>query len=801
MNTKRSFVYMLLAVLLASAGCTKHDLDEIRKSTSDLEDRVTALENKVDSINRDIFAIYAIVNTLEGYDHIISVTPIFDDNHVEIGYTITFSHSGPVNIYHGKDGTDGGNGSSPVIGVEKNDDDGKYYWTVNGEPLKDKDGNPVSATGDKGDKGDTGSSGGGANGKTPLVKIEEGTYYWMVSPNGIDRSEAYEYILVDGEKVKAKGEDGSSSIGDITVDEKGYVTITINGKDYVLPTKQTIGIGWITYIPSNGEGTAVLDGEGNHTLDFMIYPKEAAGKLVEKTDEGKELWETALRMKIRYTPLPTRAAAIVEEVVPESDWMESLVPKSLTLHRVAGAGYDIISVTIGKEKLKEDFTNGTKAAWAALCVYDGTTTISSEFTRLKPPVYYIKVPTEDDWEKSNVWHAYDENGNQVAEMFKELIRDASKNYYQAVIVNPVRNGVTDLKNGYIAQVLKSSVGNAENLAGGSVSYLSMREYTDSNRGGLLSNTKLGTETNYEYCMLESGMISGLRDISGKMAYANREYVVTDNEKDQNTYPVVRCGATYWLRENLRATYYNDGTTALFDRNTATVGKVTGEHEECARIFEDKATYAFTPLADENPENLKKYGYLYNFRAVAGDDGGDPWIMPDNNGNFIAGTAQLAQQGVEGVKEWNKQLCPKGWHIPTCNSHNVDWPDMDYFDIGLLDWKWEYAISADQTFATGDFHNWSGFSLNLIPAYAQNEDDFKISAAGAEIKDDKLVGCIPFWISTLLLDKGNKLWYPFVTPLKKDNNGIHQDANNIYANAPYNEVAGADSYPVRCVRNH
>lgn len=167
----------------------------------------------------------------------------------------------------------------------------------------------------------------------------------------------------------------------------------------------------------------------------------------------------------------------------------------------------------------------------------------------------------------------------------------------------------------------------------------------------------------------------------------------DNAKDRNLYPVVRCGATYWLRENLRATYYNDGTTALADRTAATIQTVNDEGEECARIFEDKAAY----VASSNSSDLKKYGYLYNFRAIAGDDDGDPYIMEDENVNFSFKSGQLAQEGVEGAEDSNKQLCPKGWHIPTCNSHNVDWPDMDYLDTGLLSWKWEYAASAEQPF--------------------------------------------------------------------------------------------------------
>ncbi len=40
----------------------------------------------------------------------------------------------------GKDGNDGAPGSTPQIGMEKEEATGLYYWTLNGEPMKDADG-------------------------------------------------------------------------------------------------------------------------------------------------------------------------------------------------------------------------------------------------------------------------------------------------------------------------------------------------------------------------------------------------------------------------------------------------------------------------------------------------------------------------------------------------------------------------------------------------------------------------------------------------------------------------------------
>ena len=65
-------------------------------------------------------------------------------------------------IYNGKDGTDGVDGNTPVIGVKK-DGDGIYYWTLDGEFII-VDGQKIKAQGTDGSDG--------ADGVTPKSKFE-----------------------------------------------------------------------------------------------------------------------------------------------------------------------------------------------------------------------------------------------------------------------------------------------------------------------------------------------------------------------------------------------------------------------------------------------------------------------------------------------------------------------------------------------------------------------------------------------------------------------------------------------------
>lgn len=49
-------------------------------------------------------------------------------------------------VMNGQDGSDGKDGVTPVVGV-KQDTDGIYYWTLNGDWMKDDNSNKIKAQG------------------------------------------------------------------------------------------------------------------------------------------------------------------------------------------------------------------------------------------------------------------------------------------------------------------------------------------------------------------------------------------------------------------------------------------------------------------------------------------------------------------------------------------------------------------------------------------------------------------------------------------------------------------------------
>ena len=215
---KKLLAFAALFAVVALTSC-KYDDDDLWNSVHGLENRVAKLEELCKQMNTNISSLQTIVTALQNNVYVTGTTPLMKDGK-EIGYTITFSKGNPITIYHGKDGQDGEDGTTPTIGVKK-DTDGVYYWTLNGEFIM-VDGGKIQAEGKDGTNG--------INGTTPQFKIEND--YWFVSyDNGTNWTQLG----------KATGEDGVGSDSMFSgVDYEtstDYIIFTLsNGTQIKLPT-------------------------------------------------------------------------------------------------------------------------------------------------------------------------------------------------------------------------------------------------------------------------------------------------------------------------------------------------------------------------------------------------------------------------------------------------------------------------------------------------------------------------------------------------------------------------------------
>lgn len=169
---------IIAAFLIALAAplwtaCTDYQ-DEIDA----LDYRITVLENLVKQMNTDLASMQVIVNVMETSDYITNVT------HNDMGYIITFKNSEAIVIKDGVDGRDGRDGKdaqTPDISVQQ-DEDGFWYWTLNGVWITYPDGEKVRANGKDGRDGKDGKD--GKDAVSPKVRINEETGIWEISIDG-----------------------------------------------------------------------------------------------------------------------------------------------------------------------------------------------------------------------------------------------------------------------------------------------------------------------------------------------------------------------------------------------------------------------------------------------------------------------------------------------------------------------------------------------------------------------------------------------------------------------------------------
>lgn len=207
----KKILYTVL-VLLAAVSCTA----ELKEELANHEARISALETICSQLNSTISSMQTVITALQNRDYITDVQPITEGGKVT-GYTISFSSGQNASIYNGEKGD---TGASPVISA-KQDSDGVYYWTVDGQWLL-VNGAKVPVTGPKGETG-----------PAPKLKIEND--YWYADYG-------------DGKWVKIGPATNSGAAGifsDIDMSNPYSVTFTVaqTGENITIPRKVKFKIG------------------------------------------------------------------------------------------------------------------------------------------------------------------------------------------------------------------------------------------------------------------------------------------------------------------------------------------------------------------------------------------------------------------------------------------------------------------------------------------------------------------------------------------------------------------------------
>lgn len=253
---KKILLFTLALGLVSIQSCDDYDDAALKEQITELGDRVDAhdvilkeLQEHVKSLND---ANAAFTELLNG-SWIKEVKETEENGRKKLEIVIGNSQGQTTyTIYDGKNGEDGEpgqngqDGNTPQLDVAK-DEDGRYYWTLDGEPLL-KDGQKVYASGEKGEPGQNGTNGqNGQNGKdgkdgiTPVIKVDKDKntpddqkYYWWVSTDGKELTdETKEWIkLTPITSFETGGGQPGSGLNMTYDKQKGQITFESNGERF-----------------------------------------------------------------------------------------------------------------------------------------------------------------------------------------------------------------------------------------------------------------------------------------------------------------------------------------------------------------------------------------------------------------------------------------------------------------------------------------------------------------------------------------------------------------------------------------
>ena len=333
-------------VLAAIVGCGQYDDSELKSDINDLKSRMAALEKQCKNMNENLTSLQAIVDAIQKQDGIVSVIELPEGK----GYSVLFTSGKVIYLYNG---TNGASSATPKISVRQ-DTDGIYYWTIDGEWLI-VGGKKVRA-----------SAADGKDAVTPQFKIEDG--YWFVS---YDDGTSWSKL---GKAAGDDGKDGDGFFKSITV-ENGYAIFVMNDSAQTtikIPMSKSVAVSSIRYVPKSLDGIekVMFSKSGDNYIPedlavrFEVLPRSAAEYIVKN-------WKNILEAKIVYVG-STRA---------EIDVFSTMEIKNVEYDKD-----NIHTITIDTKSIDENFflSKGTVRANLRLSLKLGDSEFSSDYIPVIP---------------------------------------------------------------------------------------------------------------------------------------------------------------------------------------------------------------------------------------------------------------------------------------------------------------------------------------------------------------------------------------------------------------------------------
>ena len=363
------FATCLLLICLFTYSCDRYD-DDIANIKTDIE------QLKAD--------VKAIAEAYEAGKIITQVAPL--DNAPAGSWLITFSDNTSIEVRSGQDGQDGKDAITPYIRINENN-----YWEISYdgvtfELLKDSEGNPIPATGEKDDAGNS----------VRVIVNAEG--YFVVEIYNTETGETIESIVTE------YSSNPGSQIQSIVEDPlNGVITITMaNGKTFVF--------GQVVIYPSSVivlSRNIEIAHAGVQTVEFRVNPSNAQLK--------------ASDVKLDVVQVGTRANEVSYITTPVNYTLQSVV-QAMDGNGAVKRGQWV--VTIKDNEISPDYSDDVAIVISTKDSKGNPMEISSELFKVSAkqpsnlPKVYITTPdgvgikSKVDWVKNSTIRIVDENGKE-----------------------------------------------------------------------------------------------------------------------------------------------------------------------------------------------------------------------------------------------------------------------------------------------------------------------------------------------------------------------------------------------------
>lgn len=215
---------LFAALALVCASCSKYDDSALKDRLDALDERIEVLNQRLQALNENVSALGVLAQAYAAGSYVTGITEVRDQDSNLTGYKVSFTNLEPVTIHTGQDGadgyigsdgtpgTDGTPGHSPVVGVVQ--ENGIWYWTVDGTVLTDTSGAKIPASPDP-------SAAQAKDGETPRISVENGKWVVTTGDNKVVWGDvaASDVLVVDGvfASVDASGDDVVFTLSDGSV--------------------------------------------------------------------------------------------------------------------------------------------------------------------------------------------------------------------------------------------------------------------------------------------------------------------------------------------------------------------------------------------------------------------------------------------------------------------------------------------------------------------------------------------------------------------------------------------------------